>query len=538
MLLAMQLISGDWAMRVSAVLWCVGLVFAMGCSDSDDPEPPAAQDAGPMADSILPDAGPEPSDAGEPDAADPEEDAGGADGGNTMNGEWELVWADEFEGNGIDPQKWQHEVNCWGGGNNEDQCYVADGKNSFVQDGSLHIVTLSDQPSGPVGGPGNDANIVQKGHSSARLVGQGLAQWTYGRMEARAKLPCGQGLWPAIWMMPADSEYGGWAASGEIDIMEAVNLDCAADTHEVHGTLHYGSSWPDNLHTSTHTTTASSAVTDFHEYAVEWEPGVIRWFVDGVHFATQSNWCSSAAPYPAPFDRDFFFILNIAVGGEWPGPPNPSTTFPQEMEVDYVRVYQCEGDTGCGTADPAITPLDPLSECNTERVTTDETELWLYRDGINHNDWPGGNSWQENPGKVVHNDLDDDGDTVWQIRWTDVAGGGNLYIQSVEGRQWDLRNFRENGRLAFDIKAVSLGDATALYTKADSTWPALGQVDIFDQLQLGEWVGISIPIESLVANPGDAPLDLGSIFTPFVLEPNWAASNIELHVDDIRWVRD
>jgi hypothetical protein len=171
-------------------------------------------------------------------------------------------------------------------------------------------------------------------------------------------------------------------------------------------------------------------------------------------------------------------------------------------------------------------------------MTTDANELWLYQEGVNHADWPGANRWQQNPGKVVHEDFDENGDTVWRVRWTDVEGGGNLYIQSSDDRRWDLRNFRETGRLALDLKAVSLGDATAMYLKVDSVHPALGSVNIFDQLRLGEWITVQVPIETFLANPGEAPLDLSSVWTPFVIEPNWAASNIELRLDDIRWVRD
>jgi len=467
-----------------------------------------------------------------PDGARPSPPDGGA------SDEWALVWSDEFDGDAIDETKWTHEVNCWGGGNNEDQCYVNERKNSYVRDGSLHLVVLADNPRGAIGGPGNDQTVVGKGHSSARLVTQGNGQWRYGRMEARLKLPCGQGLWPAFWMMPADSEYGGWAASGEIDIMEAVNLDCAAEAHEVHGTLHYGGGWPDNVNTGAHTMTSTSAVTEFHDYAVEWEPGIIRWFVDGVHFATQSNWCSVAAAYPAPFDKPFFFILNVAIGGQWPGPPDATTRLPQRMEVDYVRVFQCENDVGCGTADPEIMPVRPLARCNQERRMADGPEVWLYQDGVNRADWPGGNSWSQNPGKVIIEDVEDEGNTVWSARWTDVDGGGNLYIQSANEQKWDLRNFRETGRLEFRIKAVSLGNTDALWLKVDSGYPALGQVNILDQMRVGEWVTVRVPIQTFVDNPGEQPLDLSGVFTPFVLEPSWGAAGVDLRIDDIRWVRD
>lgn len=280
-------------------------------------------------------------------AAGPELEVGGATGGTATGGGagdngWQLVWSDEFDGSAIDASRWEHEVNCWGGGNNEDQCYVADAKNSFVEAGALHIVALHDYPSGAVGGPGNDPAIVTKGHSSARLRTLNRGDFTYGRIEARLRLPYGQGLWPAFWMLPTDSVYGGWAASGEIDVMEAVNL--APGANLVYGTLHYGGAWPGNVHSGTSTSPATNAWEDFHVYAIEWEEGEIRWFVDATHFATQNEWSSSAAAYPAPFNERFHLLLNVAVGGAWPGPPDASTTFPQEMIVDYVRVYACGDD--------------------------------------------------------------------------------------------------------------------------------------------------------------------------------------------------
>jgi beta-glucanase (GH16 family) len=277
---------------------------------------------------------------------------GSGTGGATGEDGWSLVWSDEFEGTAIDSAKWEHEVNCWGGGNNEDQCYVTDAKNSFTAGGALHIVALEDNPSGPEGGGSGNDGIVSKGHSSARLRTMNRGDFKYGRVEARMQLPSGQGLWPAFWMLPTDSVYGGWAASGEIDIMEAVNLD---PSNEVHGTLHYGGVWPENTSTGASTTPSSSAWENFHVYAVEWEEGEVRWFVDDTHYQSQNDWFSSAAAYPAPFDERFHIVLNVAVGGNWPGPPDGSTTFPQELVVDYVRVFECAADPdtghGCGTSD-------------------------------------------------------------------------------------------------------------------------------------------------------------------------------------------
>jgi beta-glucanase (GH16 family) len=276
---------------------------------------------------------------------------------------WELAWHDEFDGNVIDAARWEHEVNCWGGGNNEQQCYVADEKNSFVDEGMLHIVSLDDSPSGVIGGPGNDPTPVTLPYSSARLRTLGRADFKYGRMEARARLPYSQGLWPAFWMLPSDSIYGGWAQSGEIDIMEAVNLNEGANI--VHGTLHFGGAWPANKKNGTSYEPATNVWENFHTYAIEWEEGEIRWFVDDQHFATQNAWSSDENDFPAPFDQEFHLLLNVAVGGNWPGAPDATTVMPQEMVVDFVRVYRCTADAvtgrGCGTSDPAIEPLPPVN---------------------------------------------------------------------------------------------------------------------------------------------------------------------------------
>ncbi|MFZ0390863.1 MAG: glycoside hydrolase family 16 protein [Calditrichia bacterium] len=241
---------------------------------------------------------------------------------------WTLVWHDEFGGNKVDSGKWEYEVNADGGGNNELQYYTARSENSFVRDGSLHIVALKEHYTGPDG---------TREYTSARLRTKGKGDWKYGRFDIRAKLPYGQGLWPAIWMLPTDWVYGGWAASGEIDIMELLGHE----TDKVYGTLHYGGNWPDNVHTGdSYTLPQGSFAQNFHLFTLEWDTTEFRWYVDGNHYLTQNQWYSSAADYPAPFDQPFHLLLNVAVGGDWPGSPNLSTTFPQEMLVDYVRVYR------------------------------------------------------------------------------------------------------------------------------------------------------------------------------------------------------
>jgi len=243
---------------------------------------------------------------------------------------WRLVWQDEFDGSAIDSSKWGFEVNGGGGGNNELQYYTARPENASVANGVLSIKALKERYCSTDG---------CRDYTSARLRTLNKGDWLYGRMEARIKLPGGQGLWPAFWMLPSDGVYGGWAASGEIDILEAVNAG-ASGGNTVYGTLHYGGSWPNNTSSGKSFVPSSSILTNFHTYAVEWEPGVIRHYVDGTLYNTQTQWWSSGGAFPAPFDKRFHILLNVAVGGNWPGAPNAATTFPQRMDVDWVRVYQ------------------------------------------------------------------------------------------------------------------------------------------------------------------------------------------------------
>jgi beta-glucanase (GH16 family) len=279
----------------------------------------------------------------------------------SIGGGWNLLWSDEFSGQALDMSKWSHSVNCWGGGNNELQCYTDEPNNTYVKDGMLHIVAIKGDHTGPNGPNGTEGPRTQP-YSSGRIHSKGKADFKFGKICMRAKLPYGQGLWPAFWMLPTNSPYGGWAACGEIDIMEAINLSADPQVNsESYGTLHYGGEWPRNRHSGTKTTLNSSAAFNFHEYCIEWELGEFRWYVDGNHYETQRDWFTESKPNSAPmatapFDSQFHLILNVAVGGNWPGSPNTQTIFPQEMVVDYVRVYQCSVDPtlgqGCATVGP------------------------------------------------------------------------------------------------------------------------------------------------------------------------------------------
>jgi len=280
--------------------------------------------------------------------------------------EWKLTWSDEFAGTDIDRTKWDFDLgngffnygaNVWisGWGNGELQYYTREPENAFVKDGMLHIRAIKESLNGC-------------GYTSARLKtrkrdGSPLFAQKYGRFEFRARLPTGKGVWPALWMLPQDDKYGGWAASGEIDVLEVRGHE----PNKVHGTLHFGGAWPTNAQTTReYILPSAGTVADFHVYGLEWEPGVMRWSVDGQTYATQSFWWSSSKLggakgvnptreeelniWPAPFDQPFYLIMNVAIGGQFPGNPDKSTTLPVQMQVDYVRVYDKVG--GYGEAKP------------------------------------------------------------------------------------------------------------------------------------------------------------------------------------------
>ncbi len=271
---------------------------------------------------------------------------------------WALVWADEFNGSAIDKTKWGYDEDCWGGGNDERQCYTKSGRNSAIEDGKLVITARHERTTGPALPLAQRRQAAQpnaeaaRDFSSARLSTRGKASWRYGKIEVRARLPQGQGTWPAIWMLPEKTSYGLWAASGEIDILEAVNLGvlCAkcpgGRESTILGTLHFGGKWPKNKLASTEI--AYPEVLDgFHTYTVEWYPDRMVWRVDGKVFATRtaSEWSTTGSPNPgAPFDRPFHLILNLAIGGKLPEGRGLGGVrqdgYPKRMEVDWVRVWQ------------------------------------------------------------------------------------------------------------------------------------------------------------------------------------------------------
>ena len=244
---------------------------------------------------------------------------------------WSLTWSDEFRGpsgSAVDSAKWSFETGGGGWGNNELETYTSRTANAELQDGALVIRVLKE----PLTGSDN----ITRNYTSARLVTRNKFTQTYGRFEARLKVPYGQGIWPAFWMLGNDLESAGWPKCGEIDIMENIGREPAT----VHGTLHGPGYSGANGVTASYTLPLSRKFSDdYHIFAVEWEPNVIRFYVDKRLYKTQTP--ADLPPGKAwVFNHPFFLVLNVAVGGNFPGNPDGTTVFPQLMRVDYVRVYQ------------------------------------------------------------------------------------------------------------------------------------------------------------------------------------------------------
>lgn len=252
--------------------------------------------------------------------------AGKITGTKTDTAKYELVWSDEFNYNGLpDSKKWSYDTegNASGWGNNEAQNYTKENiKNSEIKGGFLHINALKEDFEG-------------KKYTSARLVTKLKGDWLYGKVVVRAKLPEGRGMWPAIWMLPTDWKYGGWPASGEIDIMENVGYDPYVIVASAH-TQNYNHVQGTQKNAKI---TIPDCYTKFHNYVLEWDANEYRVYVDSKLYFTYKNEGTGYKVWP--FDQRFHLLLNVAVGGNWGGAKGiDDTIFPRSMVVDYVRVYQ------------------------------------------------------------------------------------------------------------------------------------------------------------------------------------------------------
>ena len=271
---------------------------------------------------------------------------------------WTLVWSDAFDGDHLDETKWTYAADCGGGGNEERQCYAVSPDTVSVKDGVLRLTAIKRKTRGlanPWAGPTGPMKTGE--YASGKITTQGKASWRYGRVEARARVPGGQGVWPAIWMMPELSTYGGWPKSGEIDILETVNLGAPCEPlgescqngreNRVFGTIHFAGDATGTHKQVSNSTPMPSSPDGFHVYAVEWTPEAIAWFVDGRRYAEAkaADWKRDDQPAgAAPFDQPFHLILNLAFGGRWPEGVNArgidEAALPATLEVDWVRVSQ------------------------------------------------------------------------------------------------------------------------------------------------------------------------------------------------------
>ena len=295
---------------------------------------------------------------------------------------YKILWADEFEGSKLNNKIWLREERPVGWTNEESQEYVKDEKNGFIRDGKFVIKGIE-----------NPKGI----YTSCKLRNTDKYAFKYGRIETRAKVPEGKGLWPAIWMMPEkESLYGQWPKCGEIDIMEVLG----DQTELAYGTVHYGE--PHAEKQGTVTLTNGTFASDFHDFAVEWEPGKMEWFIDGQSYLVVTDWFSAEndieKDWPAPFNQKFCIQMNLAIGGTWPGYPEIGADYMDkaEFEIDYVRVYQKNGGYDENVPKPEKTYRNPdetgnyITDPNFEKdLMTKDTSKgtgWVFhkeKDGAN-----------------------------------------------------------------------------------------------------------------------------------------------------------
>ena len=338
-----------------------------------------------------------------------------------------LVWSDEFDGTSLDIDNWTIDIgdgcpDLCGWGNNELEYYRPE--NVAVADGYLTLTAREEFYGG-------------RYFTSGKVLTRDKQYFRYGRIEMRAKIPTGGGMWPAFWMMPQDDVYGGWAASGEIDIMES-----ASETTWIDGTIHFGGEWPNNAYSGgAYAPGGVNFADDFHVYAIEWEPEEIRWYVDDVLYSTKYYWQWYSEGDPdnplAPFDQDFFIILNAAVGGDYTGCTYPgciTADLPQEYIIDYVRVYQDTGNVA-----PTVTITSPAEGDNPPAGDITITATAADTDGV--------------VATVEFFDdtyyLGEDTTPPYTIVWPAVADG----CYSIVARAID-----DNGAFSTDTADITVGD--------------------------------------------------------------------------------
>ncbi|RUO79222.1 glycoside hydrolase family 16 protein [Pseudidiomarina taiwanensis] len=477
--------------------------------------------------------------------------------------DWQLVWSDEFSGTSLDSRKWNIEVNCLGGGNQEQQCYTDSGDNLVVSNDTLKIIAL----------PAEEG--AEKPYTSARINSKMKGDFKYGRIEVRAKMPEGQGTWPAVWMMPTDEVYGGWPKSGEIDIVEAVNLKTVDGEgnveSKVYGTLHYGRDAPNNSSSGKAYTLPGDAnpADGFHTYTIEWQEGEFRWYVDGYLYQTQMQstvrqnskgeviglrhrgWFAEyfdaqtgelEVKYgPEPFDERFHLIMNLAVGGSWPENVNnlgidaDAFVNGQTFEIDYVRVYECAANPntgrGCETIRAGYKDEETLvigeAPIPSPPSTGIPQDLTIFAGTPNPN-WP---AWDCCGGSTPALVDDVEKGQVYQfsVGATPTVNGfisREVFITDPNGTPspFDASPILETGSVSFDMKVVSAPinpDSTWLFKIESNEGSTFAELPLASSNEgvspvVGEWQTYTFPLQVL----SDAGLDVSGIDVVMIF-PAW-----------------
>ncbi len=397
-----------------------------------------------------------------------------------------LIFSDEFDGAALDPETWFFATGRGeefdlpaGWGNDELQYYLPD--NAQLEGGVLKITAKRESFGG-------------QPYTSARINTRDRFAFRYGRIEASIKLPAGQGIWPAFWMLAQDSPYGTWGASGEIDIVEAVNLggvprpdnpNAAGGGNTIFGTIYYGGEFPNQQSSGESYVPSVDVSATFNTYAVEWDVNEIRWYFNDTLYATQNSWFSTGGPFPAPFDSPFYILLNVAVGGNFPGFPNDDTPFPAAMEVDYVRVYK--GEAPFVPAAPGVTP-DNVVFASDPAVTEDLAIVGLnnFGSGATFDAMFAGDP-DFSPALQVTSGQDFGGEDVGFIAFTGYPAGFARYYENfvfkVKGDPANATNV--------EVKFIGGTDTSMLY---DLTTYA-GATDLGNG-----WLQVVIPMSDLDAN--------------------------------------
>lgn len=401
---------------------------------------------------------------------------------------WELTFAEEGQGDANSAPsaaRWAHDLGGGGWGNKESQTYTDGNANAFY-DGQGHLVIEARQETrtAPDG--------IERGYTSARLKTQGLFSQRYGKVTARLKIPRGQGVWPAFWMLGDSFATIGWPECGEIDIMESVGNS----PDWIHGTLHGpGYSGGGGLQGSFKHPDGQAFADDFHVYTVEWSPDAIRWFIDGELYHTRTP--ADAGPNRWAYDSGpFFVILNVAVGGEWPGYPDETTEFPQRMVIDYVRAYR---DTTLEVDEQEIADREAerrrgAKKIEDEKIAAASRPTSLPGDvlamnfkaggeGVGYHDTDGSNNGGAfRRGEGVDLGVCDEPGVEFSVGWTGVG----------EWIAYDV-NVAEAGRFAVTARVANLGEGGVIQLEqggvvlgAPANVPDTGGWQAWQTVSLGE----------------------------------------------------